>query len=240
MERSWASLGQRRLVEPFAGGLAVALGLGVERALLNDINEHLINFYKWVQAGLVVEIELENSAEFYYRARERFNDLIKSNSAQSKESAELFYYLNRTGYNGLCRFNKSGLFNVPYGRYKRINYARDFLHLQDVFKGWVFESGDYSRLEIEPDDIIYADPPYDVEFTSYSKNTFGWTEQVALAEWLANKSTPVIASNQATDRILELYKDLGFEIEILSAPRRIACNGDRTPASEMLATLRLH
>ncbi len=229
----------KRLVEPFVGGLAVSLGLGPKNALLNDVNEHLINFYKWIQVGLIIELDFENSPEYYYSARGRFNALIKSGGAASKESAELFYYLNRTGYNGLCRFNRGGLFNVPYGRYKRINYVSDFLDLQPVIQDWKFTASDYSEIEIEQGDMVYADPPYDVEFTAYSKSPFGWNDQVELAKWLANLRVPVIASNQATQRILDLYASLGFEVNTLSAPRRISCNGDRTPAFEMLATLRL-
>lgn len=218
----------------------MSLGLRPRTALLNDVNEHLINFYRWVQDdGLVIELEFDNSADYYYAARNRFNQLIEAGDHLSKESAELFYYLNRTGYNGLCRFNRSGLFNVPYGRYKRINYARDFLGLQQVFENWIFQAGDYRSLEVQEGDLVYADPPYDVEFTSYSKSPFGWEEQTQLAAWLANLDVPVIASNQATARIVELYTGLGFEVQTLEAPRRIASNGDRTPAFEMLATLRL-
>ncbi len=85
-------------------------------------------------------------------------------------------------------------------------------------------------------DFVYADPPYDVEFTKYAKDDFKWEDQVRLAEWLAEHPGPVILSNQATERIVKLYGDLGFDVRLLKAPRRIACNGDRTPAMEVLAT----
>ena len=83
--------------------------------------------------------------------------------------------------------------------------------------------------------FIYADPPYDAGFTSYS-GAFDWTDQVKLALALASLDCPVVASNKATDRIIDLYKGLGFLIEYVEAPRRISCNGDRKPATEMLAT----
>jgi len=232
-------LSDKRLVEPFAGGLAVSLGLAPDQAVLNDVNEHLINFYRWVQDGLIVELDFENSSEYYYAARQRFNALIESGFADSKESAELFYYLNRTGYNGLCRFNRRGQFNVPYGRYKKITYAIDFLSIQPTLASWDFTASDYQDIATSGDDLVYADPPYDVDFTSYSKSPFDWNNQVELAKWLVSLEVPVIASNQATPRILELYRGLGFQVHTLNAPRRISCNGDRTPASEMLATLRL-
>ena len=85
------------------------------------------------------------------------------------------------------------------------------------------------------DDFIYADPPYDVQFTSYSKENFGWDDQVRLAQWLARHPGPVVLSNQATDRIRELYKDLGYTVRTLTAPRMINSTGDRTPAKEVLA-----
>jgi DNA adenine methylase len=113
-------------VEPFCGGLAVALGLAPNKALLNDINPHLLNFYHWLQRGLSISLEMTNEKDLYYQYRARFNALIKEEKANSQEAAELFYYLNRTGYNGLCRFNQKGEFNVPFGRYRRINYQRDF------------------------------------------------------------------------------------------------------------------
>src|SRR5690606_35235330 len=102
----WSLHTHRRLVEPFCGGLAVSLGLRPQRALLNDINPHLINFYRWLQNGLVVELPMANDRDMYYRYRARFNELIQSGNHASKEAAELFYYLNRTGFNGLCRFNR--------------------------------------------------------------------------------------------------------------------------------------
>jgi DNA adenine methylase len=88
-------------------------------------------------------------------------------------------------------------------------------------------------------DFVYADPPYDVEFTHYSKEGFGWEEQVRAAEWLTHHKGPVILSNQATERIVDLYKSLGFKLRFLSAPRRISCTGDRSPAKEVLATRNL-
>ena len=65
---------------------------------------------------------------------------------------------------------------------------------------------------------------------------FSWGDQVRLAHWLAAHTGPVIVSNQATQRILELYTGIGFNVTTLNVPRLISCNGDRTPAKEILAT----
>ena len=181
----WALHRERRLVEPLCGGLAVALGLRPERALLNDVNPHNINFYTCLQRGLHVDLPMSNDAEVYYAHRARFNQLIESGRSDSTEAAALFYYLNRTGYNGLCRFNSIGRFNVPFGRHATITYARDFGRYVPALAGWRFTTGDFEAVPLEGDDFIYADPPYDVEFTQYSKESFGWERQVRLAEWLA-------------------------------------------------------
>ena len=232
----WGPHARRRLVEPFCGGLAVALGLQPERALLNDANPHLINFYRWLQRGLDVSIPMKNDERGFYRHRDRFNELLESGKAETAEAAELFYYLNRTGYNGLCRFNGSGGFNVPFGRYKRIGYAdsEDFAAYRDAFNAWTFMAGDVEDVPLERGDFVYADPPYDVEFTHYAKGGFSWEDQQRTAEWLAKHRGPVVLVNQATDRVERLYKALGYVVQFLDAPRRISCTGDRTPAREIM------
>jgi DNA adenine methylase len=231
----WQAHRHRRYVEPFCGGLAAALGLRPETALLNDVNPHLINFYQHLQKALDVTIEMENDEKSFYRQRNRFNQLIASGESNGAEAAQLFYYLNRTCFNGLCRFNQSGEFNVPFGTHKVITYASDFSQFQLLFKNWEFSNRDIESLEIEPEDFVYADPPYDVEFTTYSAGGFSWDDQIRAAERLAAHGGPVALSNQATKRIVKLYKKLGFVISYLDGPRRISCTGDRSAAKEVLA-----
>jgi len=236
VEALWDAHRGRRLVEPFCGGLAIALGLMPAEALLNDINPHVINFYRWLKRGLRIGIRLENEAGLYYEHRARFNQLLSEGRASSRECAQLFYYLNRTGYNGLCRFNRRGAFNVPFGRYARINYTRDFSAFRDAFAAWRFTNTDLERVPFRDEDFVYADPPYDVEFRSYAKEGFSWDDQVRTAERLARHPGPVILVNQATPRIRDLYRGLGYRVALLRAPRRISCTGDRTPAEEVFAT----
>lgn len=182
---------------------------------------------------------MKNDQDFYYEARALFNELLEKKSDNKRLQAELFYYLNRTGYNGLCRFNKKGLFNVPFGSYKNINYTEDFSAYKEVLKDWHFLSGDFELLDLRREDFVYADPPYDVEFRQYAKEGFSYEDQIRLAEWLARHRGPVVASNQATERIMKLYESLGFKVRVLSAPRMINCTGDRTRANEMLAVKNL-
>jgi len=240
LEKIFSRCKASRLCEPFVGGLAVALGLNPKRAILSDSNSHLINFYRCLQAGLSCSLEFCNDEKHYYQLRDRFNLLIEQGQAEGIEAAQLFYYLNRTGFNGLCRFNSSGKFNVPFGRYGQINYRQDFLEYKQALANWQFQITDFEQIAPESNDFVYADPPYDVEFTRYSKDDFTWHDQERLALWLSRHSGPVVASNQATKRIVELYADLGFLVQTLDAPRRISCNGDRRPAEEILATRNLY
>jgi DNA adenine methylase len=238
----WRGHEDSRLVEPFVGGLAITLGLSPKRALLNDLNPHLVNFYCWLQRGLDMRaagVTLANDRGVYAHNRARFNDLIAHGHAESVEAAALFYYLNRTGYNGLCRFNSRGYFNVPFGRYKSIPYREDFTSYREVLEPYHFTAGDFESMRVRKSDFIYADPPYDVEFTSYSAGGFTWDDQIRLAEWLAKHAGPVVASNQATPRILKLYRRLGFRVRVVPAPRRISCDGNRDDAEEMIAVRNL-
>jgi DNA adenine methylase len=178
---------------------------------------------------------MHNDREHFYACRDRFNDLLKVRQGNTAEAAALFYYLNRTGYNGLCRFNSKGFFNVPFGRYAKIDYRKDFQIYKHVFRDWKFTNAYFDKVQILAEDFIYADPPYDVEFRQYSRGGFEWDEQKRLAEWLSCHPGPVVLVNQATPRIVDLYTQLGYELVYLNGPRRISCNGDRSPAREVLA-----
>jgi DNA adenine methylase len=227
------------LVEPFCGGLAVTFGLKPAHALLNDANPHVINFYRWVQRGLRIDLPMANDEALFYRYRGRFNRLLAAGMDDGGEAAAIFYYLNRTGFNGLCRFNRTGEFNVPFGRYERIGYKRDFLAYRDMFAAWTFTSTDVEVVPLDPQDFVYADPPYDVEFTQYAQARFTWEDQERTAAWLAKHRGPVVLVNQATDRVERLYRQLGYHVRFLQAPRRISCTGDRTPAREIIGSRHL-
>lgn len=229
----------QRLVDPFVGGMSVPLGFRAEKAAISDIDPHLINLYRWLQYGLLWTPELgiafDNTEKVYYENRDKFNELCRTQNYWTKEGALLFYYLNRSCFNGLCRFSKAGYFNAAYGKYKTLIYRTDFSAYQEAMKDWCIEHGDFEKIRLEPGDFIYADPPYDKTFTKFTPEDFDWQDQERLARWLANHDGPVIASNSYTERVLELYQRHGFTVFVGNAPRRVACNGDRTPAPEILA-----
>jgi DNA adenine methylase len=226
-------------VEPFCGALGATLGVMPERAILSDSNPHLIELYRNINDGMENEQWWENTKEQFEEIRSHFN------SPNLPNNPALFYYLNRTCFNGLCRFNRKGEFNVPYGKYKNPKLDHDFKLYQQAFEGWDFFNSPYSdtlanakTFSLNKQFFIYADPPYDDGFTSYS-GSFTWDDQVSLASSLASLNCPVVASNKATDRIVDLYQGLGFDIEFIDVRRRIACNGDRTPVKEIIATRNL-
>lgn len=234
----WTNHRHRRLVEPFVGGMAATFSLSPERALLNDINPHLMNFYYWVKRGLTITMPMTNDEAMYYAYRERLNQL----RPDCEESAALFYYLNRTCYNGLCRFNQRGGFNTPFGDHPTINYIRDFAEYRSLFRRWKFTCIDFERIPLADGDFVYSDPPYDGDdgaFTQYAK-PFRWADQVRAARWLAKHRGPVVASNLATDRIVRLYRELGFDLGFVKGPRQISCKGGgRKPVLEVIATRNL-
>ena len=226
----------RRLVEPFVGGMSVALGLNPTAALLGDVNPYLINFYAKLQRGLTIAFPMLYDSELYYLYRNYFNARVRGGQRHGAELAGLFYYLNRTCFNGLCRFNKSGEFNVPFGKYTTVNYRRDFFEYAPKLRRWTFARCDFELLDIYSSDFVYLDPPYDTDFTSYSKDGFTWEDQERVAKRFAAHLGPVVASNQATERVLALYRGLGYTVEVVAAPRSISSQGDRVAAAEMLAT----
>ncbi|PKM47124.1 MAG: adenine methyltransferase [Gammaproteobacteria bacterium HGW-Gammaproteobacteria-1] len=233
----WQGHEHRVLVEPFVGAMSVALGLRPERALLNDVNPHVVNFLRELKRGLKITIPLLYDHDYYYAARERFNDLIARGEFRGSEAAQLFYLLNRTGFNGLCRFSgrTPQRFNVPFGRHKTVNFQEDFARYRAAMKGWRLSNRDFEHLEVGEDAFVYADPPYDGAFTAYSGQSFDWDDQVRLAEWLASRRCPVVASNHATLRIKRLYRKLGFRIREISVARSISCTGGREAAREIIA-----
>lgn len=231
------------------------MALTPDRVLANDCWPPVINLYQQIQNGLVPHFEMVGTESEFKKRRLEFNQRAIDGGEQSAETANLLYYIARTGFNGLIRCNqKAGWYNVSHGKpdkskwglYKEDfsdyhKYLENFDAYQEAFKNWQFTNLDFADVPITQDDFIYADPPYDpVSDTgssfSYTKS-FSWADQVRLAEFLGNKPNPVVASNYATDRIVELYSDLGFAIITFDTKSSINRDGEgrSTPNTEMLA-----
>ena len=154
------------LVEPFVGAGSVFLNTDFSRYILADINSDLISLYnivkmrtdEYVQAARELFVPETNCAEVYYQFREEFNK-----SQDPFRRAVLFLYLNRYGYNGLCRYNLRGEFNVPFGRYKKPYFPEaELYHFAEKAQNAFFYCESYADSMARADDasVVYCDPPY--------------------------------------------------------------------------------
>ena len=230
-------------VEPFLGGGALLFATQPKVALVNDVNEELINVYQVVKDDVEELVSLlktyDSSSETFYRIRGLDRDVEKYASLSDVERAARIIYLNKTCFNGLFRVNRKGQFNVPFGKYKKPNIVNESV-LRGVSKYFnsvdiTFISKDYlSVLESIPSDsFVYLDPPYDpvsetANFTGYAKGGFRRDEQVKLRDAcvaLDDMGIKFMLSNSATVFIKELYAD--FEINIVGANRAVNSNGSK-------------
>jgi DNA adenine methylase len=238
-----------RLVEPFTGSGAVFLNAPHTDYLLGEVNADLIALYEHVkhQGQAFIDdckrlfCDKNNQEEQYYKFRDQFNQLPLGSSKR----AALFLYLNRHGYNGLCRYNLLGGYNVPFGRYKKPYFPqKELIFFHQKSQNTQFLQADFKQtfLHTKPGDIIYCDPPYvplskTSQFTAYTRLKFGDDEQVALAELAmktAKNGTPVIISNHDTPRTRELYH--AANITSFPVRRNISCKGrGRIAVSELIA-----
>jgi DNA adenine methylase len=189
-------------VEPFLGSGVVVFNIQPKKAILNDNNPHIINFYKAIYEDRIsindIRLFLEKEGklmslkgeEHYYEIRERFNkyhDVLD------------FFFLNRTCYNGLMRFNSSGHFNVPFCKNKDRFINKNFINktlnriskIKEIMKNkeWEFYNRDWKDVLplVNKDDFVYLDPPYVGRHTDYYQK---WSndEAIKMAEMVKNIS----------------------------------------------------
>ena len=236
------------LVEPFVGAGSVFLNTDYDAYLLADINPDLIALYNllktepdaFIRLAKTLFCEENNQRERYFQLRDEFN---QTRDVQWRSA--LFLYLNRHGYNGLCRYNSKGLFNVPFGRYK-VPYFPEV-----EMQGFIDKS---DRIELMcddfeaalalagNDDIVYCDPPYvplsdTASFTTYASGGFDLHDQSRLAEvakQVSEESKGVLISNHDTKFTREIYKEA--RLEAIDVQRNIAAKGSsRKKVGELLA-----
>lgn len=241
-----------RLIEPFVGSGALALNLGCPINLLADANRDLIDVYaelkrggeRFIDACAVLFTKENNAADAFYPLREEFNA-----TRNRRRKAALFVYLNRHDYNGLCRYNASGGFNVPFGRYTAPRFPREEMGaFHALLQHCELRHADFRDVfaEAGAGDFVYCDPPYvpmsaTAHFTAYAKAGFGPQDQRDLAACCAEargRGATVVVSNHDTPQTRALYADADERRELRVA-RRISCNSaKRTPARELLAIFR--
>ena len=233
--------------EPFVGGGALFFYLknlnilNSKKIYLNDKNTELINAYKQIKINpnkLLEKLEIlknNHSKEYFYKIRNLDRDFDFYSLSEVFRAAR-FIYLNKTCFNGLCRYNAKGNFNTPIGSYKNPKiYDKDLIFsVHKVLKNVSITNKDFEvvSLKAKKGDFVYFDPPYyplnkTSSFVSYTDN-FSANEQIRLYKlfkMLDCEGIKVLQSNSNTDFIKELYKD--FEIIEVISKRAINCKGDK-------------
>ncbi len=240
-----------RLIEPFAGSAVVFMNTNYSSYLLAEDNPDLIRLYQCIQKEGLPFIEYcqhwfqpkHNHADPYYQFRNKFNQL-----RQSRQRAALFLYLNRHGYNGLCRYNASGYYNVPFGRYQKPYFPyQELLRFHRKSQQAIFIHSDFRKTFAlaQPGDVLYCDPPYvplhqTSNFSAYTGKKFTETEQISLIECTlaaVDRGMTVIISNHDTPWTRHHYADA--EITSFPVRRLINCKSNhRSPVQELLAVFR--
>jgi DNA adenine methylase len=225
---------QTRLIEPFVGGGSVFLNLDFDEYLLIDKNHDLINLFNTIKHDAQRFIHAAkryfkpefNLAAVYYSLRAEFNHTV-----DPFHRSVLFLYLNRHGYNGLCRYNKSGFYNVPFGQYLKPYFPEAELNFFATrAQRAEFLQGDFSEAfkRAQTEDVIYCDPPYSPleqtsNFTAYSGHEFGAQQQqelVACALQAREQGITTLISNHDVKFTRELYKDAN-KLTVLKVQRSI-------------------
>ena len=196
-------------LEQFIGGGAVFFNQNPEKAVINDVHKELTDFYSSIKNGYADDIydfmkNHPNDEQTYYKVRSYDNTDVLDN-------AKRFYYLRKTCFRGMLRYNSKGEFNIPYGRYKTYNFEEiknkeyeALLIRTEIFnKSFEVIFDEYN----DSDNFMFLDPPYDSEFTDYGYCTFGKDEQKKLAKCFKETQIKCLMIIGKTPFIEELYKD---------------------------------
>lgn len=240
-------------IEPFLGGGAVFFDLLHKKAIVNDLNTDLINAYEIIKSekytDLIVSLKeldsmyRENPDEFYYDKRAEDREDGWPDKYDKVHRAARMIFLNRTCYNGLYRVNSKGQFNTPIGRYSNplICDEDNLVEIHNFLMDNDIKIYNYSYEKVinmaKETDIIYIDPPYDYEdddgFTKYQMNGFTFEDFKKLkscCDRALERGAYVIISNNATNRVIELFDDPKYKVYYdsnkLSTKRMINCNAN--------------
>ncbi len=225
-----------RYIEPFLGGGALFFYLEPRQAIINDINSKLIDFYRGVRDNYInLRKELDELEALYANNRNDFDklkeqfpnervedkneelyyflrDMFNERKAKKYSDASLYYYINKTAYSGMIRYNSHGEFNVPFGRYKHLNTSSVTQSHSNLLQRAEIFNTDYSNIFslCREDDFVFLDPPYDCVFSDYGneeyKDGFNENNHKKLAKDFANlpcKALMIIGRTPLTE---ELYK----------------------------------
>ena len=213
--------------EPFLGGGALYFALQSKTAYLSDINPKLILTYMVVKSDideLVRQLhnhKINHNKEYYLQMRAEFG-----NETDATKIASKLIYLNKTGFNGLYRVNKSGGYNVPMGKYKNpsILEENNLRLISTLLQSTNIKTDSFTNITPASQQFYYMDPPYHTTFSDYDKSDFKEDQHKLLAlkcEEINNKGAYFMLSNSDTPFVRNLYKN--FNIEQISAKRSVSC-----------------
>lgn len=257
-------------IEPFVGSGAILFWMldnfpKIEKAVINDINEDLINTYKTIASNpkeLISNLEIlqqefhslegneDNKKSYYYQKRDLYNTRKLEQSGQ----AALFIFINRTCFNGLYRVNKDNLYNVPMGGYKKptICDKQNILLVSNALQKVEILCGDFAETisHANKNSLFYFDPPYKPlsetsSFNSYTKDDFNDKEQIRLKDFCTKLdileyhwilSNSDVKNNDNNDNFFDdLYSN--FSIIRVHTRRNINSNAEkRGSIKELLIT----
>lgn len=240
-----------RLIEPFLGSGAFALNAAhlVDGMVLADANPDLVALHRRVIGDpdlLIEEARIlfrpeNNTDERYREIRAAFNT-----STDPSTRAVLFLYLNKHCFNGLCRYNRSGGFNVPFGKMKAPRVPEEAIRgFAEALAGADIRVADFRTLMAEAGegDLLYCDPPYaplteTANFAAYAAGGFGEQDQrdlATLAEEARGRGATVLVSNHDTPFTREIYEDAST-ITAMNVKRSVSASGGaRGSAKEVVA-----
>ena len=236
-----------RYFEPFIGGGAIFFHLNPEKAIINDLNEELVNLYKIIKdipEELMEELDkLQNKVsdkDFFLKMRSK-------KPKKELEQAVRMVFLNRTCYNGMYRVNSKGEFNVPFGDMgnPKLYEKKNILACSHTLKKTIVLNEDYKKLNrrIRENDFVYLDPPYvplseTAHFTSYTSEKFGEEQQLELlkfCEKIDKKGGLFMLSNSYNEFTEKLYRK--FNINTIKAARSVAAKSEsRAEIKEIVVT----
>ena len=243
-----------RYYEPFIGGGALLLDVQPKNAVINDVNEQLLNVYRQLKADAEAVISIlreldsvECDKEHYLKKRTEYNKKIAAHILDT-ECAALTIWINKHCFNGLYRVNSKGLLNVPYNN-KVGGVSMSEENLRGI--GLYLSSGDIEIREgdfeaacadVQAGDFVYFDSPYipvseTANFTDYTKDGFGYEDHCRLAELfkrLDAAGVKVMLSNHNVDLVYELYD--GFKIEGVDVKRAINRDASKRVGKEVIIT----
>jgi DNA adenine methylase len=230
--------------EPFAGGAALFFAMQPKSAFLSDVNRELMNVYNVVRDSvetLIGYLEGDDLCKDYENTREHFNHVRERNFREGSAvlRAADYIYINRTCFNGLYRVNKSGQFNVPFGKYANptICDADNLRAASQALQGVTLNAVGYNiaTSDMKAGDFCYCDPPYEPvsetsSFTGYQPGSFTTEDQLRLSKValaLKQRGVHVLLSNSSAPIIYQLYPKPDWTIREIQARRNINSDGDK-------------